>query len=69
MITYRQGAYAVDPRTGTLAVLLETKDNGVRWELPGGGGSWTAPVSALRLAMRAERERAGLRPNSMGAVT
>ncbi|MBZ4322689.1 hypothetical protein [Streptomyces huiliensis] len=66
-VTYRAGSYVVDVRDGRLAQVAETADDLVHVRSPNGGGEpWTVPPDALRLATRAERQAAGLRPYQTG---
>ncbi|GHC73466.1 hypothetical protein [Streptomyces cinnamoneus] len=60
-MTYREGAYVVDTRSGTLAQVVGSAAPRVQVRPPGGGQEWDVPADALRLATRQERETAGIR--------
>lgn len=57
-LTYREGAYVIDTRSATLAQVMGTLGPRVQVRKPGGGREWEVPPQDLRLATRAERERA-----------
>ncbi|MFI9204717.1 hypothetical protein [Streptomyces sp. NPDC053048] len=57
-MTYREGSYVIDTRSGTLAQVMGIVGPRVQLRHPGGGREWEVPPKWLRLATRAEREAA-----------
>ncbi|MFI2072543.1 hypothetical protein [Streptomyces triculaminicus] len=57
-MTYREGAYVIDTRSGRLAQVMGTMGPRVQVRRPGGGREWEVSPQALRLATREERAAA-----------
>ncbi|MFI2075056.1 hypothetical protein [Streptomyces triculaminicus] len=59
-MTYREGTYVIDTRSGALAQVMGTMGPRVQVRRPDGGREWEVPPTALRLATREERVAAAL---------
>ncbi|GHG72601.1 hypothetical protein [Streptomyces griseocarneus] len=54
-MTYREGTYVIDTRSGRMAQVMGTVGPRVQLRRPGGGREWEVTPVALRLATREER--------------
>ncbi|MFE0877331.1 hypothetical protein ACFW4X_21150 [Streptomyces smyrnaeus] len=61
-MTYRDGVYVIDRRTGRLGRVLGN-DGSLQLCAPDTGATWECPPDAARLATQAERRAAGIAAN------